>query len=244
MGEHTVSMSGYYVGTVPEALVPEVRPPDFGSRVQGLAASISSSAEDLALRQSLYARERTTMEDRLAAMQQHAAALRQDQAAAEEAWWREKDALLAGWTGNHERLAASMGADAGLPMAPGPVVPFDAATEDLRLAGDRVMSELSMLRYERSLAAVPERRAAESRVRALEIQLARENHAREFASYANADRGIGAFKRQPTGTRTVPLGDKLNGQLYQTESESLRARVGHLQGRVSELETQLAAASK
>jgi polyhydroxyalkanoate synthesis regulator phasin len=38
----------------------------------------------------------------------------------------------------------------------------------------------------------------------------------------------------------VPLGDKLNGELRQTEAESLRARVGELTDRVQELEKQLA----
>merc|ERR1712216_979341 len=90
------------------------------------------------------------------------------------------------------------------------------------------------------------RRAAEYRVRSLEVQLARENHAREFASFANADRGVGAFRREPvapqpgTAATSIPLGDQLNGQLHQTEAQSLRVRCSELQDRVQELEKQLA----
>jgi len=244
---HRMGTPGYYMGTVPEQLAAEVRRPDLGSRVQGLSARLSSAAEDLAFRQSLYARERSDMEDRLVAMQAHVAAMQGEKARAETAWWTEKEALLRGWTGDHNRLMALM--DGGVPaeMVPLPMGPPVATgppvgTEAIQIAGDRMMQELSMLRHERSMAAVPERRATEFRVRSLEVQLARENHARDYASYANADRGVGAFRREINAKsgETVPIGDKLNSQLRQTEADSLKARVGELQGRVQELEKQLA----
>merc|ERR1711865_77631 len=225
------AMSGYYMGTVPEQLTAGVRRPDLGSRVQGLSARLSSSAEDLAYRQSMYARERNDMEDRLSSMQHHVAALQGEKARAEHAWWNEKEALLRGWSGDHNRLVGLVNSE-GLPV-PGelvpvgpPGMPFLPPPQAAQLAGDRLMQEFDMMRQERSAAAVPERRAAECRVRALEVQLARENHAREFASFANADRGIAAFRREPastggasTASSSTPIGDTLNAELRQTEAE-------------------------
>jgi len=160
------------------------------------------------------------MEQRLAAMQQHVSALEEDKVRAQQVWWNEKEALMQAWSGDHNRLMALMSGDAGVPsdaafLAPPPeIAPVPVGTEAMRVAGDRLMQELAMMRHERSMAAVPERRAAEYRVRALEVQLARENHARGYASLANADRGIYAFSREVSaGAQSVPLGDKLNEQL-------------------------------
>jgi len=238
-----MSAPGYYTGTVREELTPEIRRPDIGSRVHGLSQRLSSAAEDLAFRQSLYAREHESAEQRLASMQHNVSAMQEDKVLAQEQWWNEKEALLRGWSGDHNRLMALMSADVGVPTPclPAAVVPvMDSEVLRVAQAGDRMMHELTTMRHERSMAAVPERRAAEYRVRALEVQLSRENHARKYAAYANADHGIGAFAREiSAGATSIPLGDKLNSILTTNETEALRSRCGELQDRVKELEAQL-----
>jgi len=183
------------------------------------------------------------MEDRLGAMQRHVADLQGEKVAAEKAWWEEKEVLMRGWSADHNRLMAMSGGETAGPMGPDfvPLPLGPPVAEAYQLEGDRMMHELAVLRHERSLAAVPERQAAEFRVRSLEVQLARENHAREFAAFANVERGMGAFRRELGSATPAPLGDKLNSQLSQSEPQALKNRVGELQQRVMELERQLAA---
>ena len=129
----------------------------------------------------------------------------------------------------------------GAPIAvPHGVAPFLPAVAPSLVAGDELLQELAAHRHDRSKAAVAERQLAEYRVRALEVQLARENHARGagLASYSNSDRGVSAFSRKASGQagQSVPLGDRLNQELGQSSREAMQGRIQELTSRVRELE--------
>jgi len=261
----------YYTGSISERLTPEMRRPDVGSRVQGLAANFSYATEDLAKRQSMYAQDRVDMEYRLSQMQAHVEQLRREKEQVQDAWWSEKEALLAGWSGDYNRLMMLYD-DAGLPRpamqgAP-PDMPPAHDVQAMQLAGDHLMNSLVSARASTQggfgAPAMPERRAAEYRVRALEVQLAREDHARRYAYKSCAEQGIFAFDRpnnnespleklmDGTTRKSRPLGDLLGthhvvsgkvdmstGVLGQTENEALKARVSTLQARVAQLEEEV-----
>lgn len=126
----------------------------------------------------------------------------------------------------------------GAPIAvPHGVAPFLPAVAPSLVAGDELLQELAAHRHDRSKAAVAERQLAEYRVRALEVQLARENHARGAGLY-DVDRGVSAFSRKASGQagKSVPLGDRLNQELGQSSREAMQGRIQELTSRVRELE--------